>query len=215
MKIDTNDYFQKINCIPCLTQIMELQFIYPGLWLVNANLNIGISTQISLILRIKTQITELRFKYPVTEWNGVEHVVMNIDESVFRMPIYSVQANYIVMSIDESMFCMPIYSVQGRYNPDRGLDKANLNNGITTQISRNYNSNNYLYSRLGVNQLCCFRGIYTRSILFRIRKYQLRMRLLHNTELYRVNITNSDYPSAQTHRGAFASYQTANSSPII
>ena len=67
----------------CLTQIMELQFKYPGLWLVNANLNNGISTQISLILRIKTQITELQFKYPVTEWNGVEHVVMNIDESVF------------------------------------------------------------------------------------------------------------------------------------
>ena len=97
------DYFQKINCIPCLTQIMELQFKYPGLWLVNANLNNGISTQISLILRIKTQITELQFKYPVTEWNGVEHVVMNIDESVFRMPIYSVQAIYIVMNIDESM----------------------------------------------------------------------------------------------------------------
>ena len=129
--------------------------------------------------------------------------------------VTSVQANYIVMNIDESMFCIPIYSVQGRYNPDLWLDKANLNNGITTQISRNYNSNNYLYSRLRVNQLCCFRGIYTRSILFRIRKYQLRMRLLHNTELYRVNITNSDYPSAQTHRGAFASYQTANSSPII
>ena len=164
-----------------------------------------------------TQITELQFKYSVTEWNGVEHVVMNIDESVFRMPIYSVQSNYIyiVMNIDESMFCIPIYSVQGRYNPDLWLDKANLNNGITTQISRNYNSNNYLYSRLRVNQLCCFRGIYTRSILFRIRKYQLRMRLLHNTELYRVNITNSDYPSAETHRGAFASYQTANSSPII
>ena len=66
------------------TQITELQFKYPGLWLVNAN---GISTQISLILRIKTQITELQFKYPVTEWNGVEHVVMNIDESVFRIPI--------------------------------------------------------------------------------------------------------------------------------
>ena len=173
---------------------MELQFKYPGLWLVNANLNNGISTQISLILRIKTQITELQFKYSVTEWNGVEHVVMNIDESVFRMLIYSVQE---------------------RYNPDLWLDKANLNNGITTQISRNYNSNNYLYSRLRVNQLCCFRGIYTRSILFRIRKYQLRMRLLHNTELYRVNITNSDYPSAQTHRDAFASYQTANSSQII
>ena len=90
---------------------MELQFKYPGLWLVNANLNNGISTQISLILRIKTQITELQFKYSVTEWNGVEHVVMNIDESVFRMPIYSVQANYIVMNIDESMFCIPIYSV--------------------------------------------------------------------------------------------------------
>ena len=27
---------------------------------------------------------------------------MNIDESVFRMPIYSVQTNYIVMNIDES-----------------------------------------------------------------------------------------------------------------
>ena len=66
---------------------MELQFKYPGLWLVKANLNNGISTQISLILRIKTQITELQFKYPVTEWNGVEHVVMNIDESVFRIPI--------------------------------------------------------------------------------------------------------------------------------
>ena len=26
------------------------------------------------------------------------------------------------------------------------------------------------------------------------------MRLLHNTELYRVNITNSDYPSAQAFR---------------
>ena len=169
---------------------MELQFKYPGLWLVNANLNNGISTQISLILRIKTQITELPFKYSVTEWNGVEHVVMNIDESVFRIPIYS---------------------VQGRYNPDLWLDKANLNNGITTQISRNYNSNNYIYSRLRVNQLCCFRGTYTRSILFRIRKYpekyeffslptpprQLRMRLLHNTELYRVN---SDYPSAQAFR---------------
>ena len=38
---------------------------------------------------------------------------MNIDESVFRMPIYSVQTNYIVMNIDESMFCIPIYSVQG------------------------------------------------------------------------------------------------------
>ena len=69
------------------TQITELQFKYPGLWLVNANLNNGISTKISLILRIKTQITELQFKYPVTEWNGVEHVVMNIDESVFRIPI--------------------------------------------------------------------------------------------------------------------------------
>ena len=33
---------------------MELQFKYPGLWLVKANLNNGISTQISLILRIKT-----------------------------------------------------------------------------------------------------------------------------------------------------------------
>ena len=31
---------------------------------------------------------------------------MNIDESVFRMPIYSVQTNYIVMNIDESMFCI-------------------------------------------------------------------------------------------------------------
>ena len=148
MKIDMNDYFQKINCIPCLTQIMELQFKYPGLWLVNANLNNGISTQISLILRIKTQITELQFKYPVTEWNGVEHVVMNIDENVFRMPIYSVQANYIVMNIDESVFCIPIYSVQGRYNPGLWLDKANLNNGITTQISRNYTcvSTNYAAS---------------------------------------------------------------------
>ena len=44
------------------------------------------------------------------------------------MPIYSVQANYIVMNIDESMFCIPIYSVQGRYKPDLWLDKANLNN---------------------------------------------------------------------------------------
>ena len=58
---------------------------------------------------------------------------MNIDESVFRMPIYSVQTNYIVMNIDESMFCIPIYSVQGRYKPDLWLDKANLNNGISTQ----------------------------------------------------------------------------------
>ena len=48
------------------TQIMELQFKYPGLWLVNANLNNGITTLISLILRIKTQITELQFIYPVT-----------------------------------------------------------------------------------------------------------------------------------------------------
>ena len=32
------------------TQIMELQFKYPGLWLVNAYLNNGITTQISLIL---------------------------------------------------------------------------------------------------------------------------------------------------------------------
>ena len=48
---------------------------------------------------------------------------MNIDESVFRMPIYSVQTNYIVMNIDESMFCIPIYSVQGRYNPDLWLDR--------------------------------------------------------------------------------------------
>ena len=55
---------------------------------------------------------------------------MNIDESVSRMPIYSVQANYIVMNIDESVFCIPTYSVQGRYNPDLWLDKANLNNGI-------------------------------------------------------------------------------------
>ena len=106
--------------------LMELQLKYPGLWLVNANLNNGISTQISLILRIKTQITESQFKYPVMEWNGVEHVVMNIDESVFRMPIYSVQANYIVMNIDESVFCIHIYSVQGRYNPDLWLDKATL-----------------------------------------------------------------------------------------
>ena len=53
---------------------------------------------------------------------------MNIDESVFRMSIYSVQTNYIVMNIDESMFCIPIYSVQGRYKPDLWLDKANLNN---------------------------------------------------------------------------------------
>ena len=60
----------------------------------------------------------------------MEHVVINIDKSVFRMPIYSVQANYIVMNIDESVFCIPIYSVQGRYNPDLWLDKANLNNGI-------------------------------------------------------------------------------------
>ena len=58
-------------------------------------------------------------------------------------------------------------------------------------------------------------GTYTHSIIFRIRKYpekyeicfpfghrprQLQMRLLHNTELYRVNITNSDYPSAQAFR---------------
>ena len=69
------------------TQITELQFKYPGLLLVNANLNNGISTQISIILRIKTQITALQFKFPVTEWNGVEHVVVNIDESVFRIPI--------------------------------------------------------------------------------------------------------------------------------
>ena len=48
---------------------------------------------------------------------------MNIDENVFRMPIYSVQTNYIVMNIDESMFCIPIYSVQGRYNPDLWLDR--------------------------------------------------------------------------------------------
>ena len=57
---------------------------------------------------------------------------MNIDESVFRMPIYSVQTNYIVMNIDElwntwngvehgvmnideSVFRMPIYSVQTNY----------------------------------------------------------------------------------------------------
>ena len=60
----------------------------------------------------------------------MEHVVMNIDESVFRIPIYSVQANYTVMTIDESVFCIPIYSVQGRCNPDLWLDKANLNNGI-------------------------------------------------------------------------------------
>ena len=35
---------------------------------------------------------------------------------------------------------------------------------------------------------------------YALRKYQLRMRLLHNTELYRVNITISDYPSAQAFR---------------
>ena len=129
MKIYMNNYFQN-KLYFCLTQIRELQFKYPDLWLVNANLNNGISILISLIIRIKTQITELQFKYPVTEWNAVEHVVMNIDESVFRIPIYSVQANYIVMNIDESVFCIPIYSVQGRYYPDLWLDKANLNNGI-------------------------------------------------------------------------------------
>ena len=65
------------------TQITELQFKYPGLWLVNANLNNGISTQISIILRIKAQISELQFKYPVTEWNGVEHVVMILMRAYF------------------------------------------------------------------------------------------------------------------------------------
>ena len=129
MKMYMNNYFQN-KLYFCLTQIRELQFKYPDLWLVNANLNNGISTQISLILISKTQITELQFKYPVTEWNAVEHVVMNIDESVYRIPIYSVQANYIVMIIDESVFCIPIYSVQERYNPDLWLDKVNLNNGI-------------------------------------------------------------------------------------
>ena len=59
--------------------------------------------------------------------------------------------------------------------------------------------------------VCCIDlSVCTRAI-FRIRKYpekyenvslrtpprQLRMRLLHNTELYRVN---SDYPSAQAFR---------------
>ena len=33
---------------------------------------------------------------------------MNIDESVFCMPIYPMQGNYIVMNIEESVFCMPI-----------------------------------------------------------------------------------------------------------
>ena len=41
---------------------------------------------------------------------------MNIDESVFCMPIYPRQGNYIVMNIDESVFCMPIYPMQGNYN---------------------------------------------------------------------------------------------------
>ena len=70
------------------------------------------------------------------------------------MPIYPMLGNYIVMNIDESVFCMPIYPMQGNYNlnipelqlklwnynsnipnPGLWLDKANLNNGITTQIS--------------------------------------------------------------------------------
>ena len=41
---------------------------------------------------------------------------MNIDESVFCMPIYPMLGNYIVMNIDESVFCMPIYPMQGNYN---------------------------------------------------------------------------------------------------
>ena len=59
----------KINCIPDLTQIMGFQFKYPGLWLVNANLNNGISTQNIPNFKINcisclTQIRELQFKYP-------------------------------------------------------------------------------------------------------------------------------------------------------
>ena len=67
------------------------------------------------------------------------------------MPIYPMLGNYIVMNIDESVFCMPIYPMQGNYNlkypgiktqilelqfkyPGLWLVKANLNNGITTQI---------------------------------------------------------------------------------
>ena len=58
-----------------------------------------------------------------SDWSTAIKIVVNIDESVFRMPIYSVQTNYIVMNIDESMFCIPIYSVQGRYNPNLWLDR--------------------------------------------------------------------------------------------
>ena len=41
---------------------------------------------------------------------------MNIDESVFCMPIYTRQGNCIAMNIDESVFCMAIYPIQGTYN---------------------------------------------------------------------------------------------------
>ena len=132
----------------------------------------------------------------------MEHVVMNIDESVFRMPIYSVQANYIVMNIDESVFCIPIYSVQGRYNPDLWLDEANLNNGIVYIYKTIMNIDEPTMLLQG--DIYALNSIQDQEIPRQILNFslrtpprQLRMRLLHNTELYRVN---SDYPSAQALR---------------
>ena len=50
MNNDESVFCMPIQCKTGIkTQIMELQFKYPGLWLVNANLNNGITTQISLI----------------------------------------------------------------------------------------------------------------------------------------------------------------------
>ena len=60
------------------TQIMELQFKYPGLWLVNANLNNGITTQISLIPACGVAFDVKCLSSPSC---------VKIDESVFSMPI--------------------------------------------------------------------------------------------------------------------------------
>ena len=97
---------------------------------VKVNLNNGIAIKISLLL--------------ASDWSTAIKIVMNIDESRFRLPIYPLQVNYIVMNIDESVFCTPIQcktgiktqimELQFKY-PGLWLVNANLNNGITTQIS--------------------------------------------------------------------------------
>ena len=57
--------------------------IYPH---VKVNLNNGIVIKISLIL--------------ASDWSTAIKIVMNIDESGFRLPIYPLQVNYIVMNIE-------------------------------------------------------------------------------------------------------------------